>query len=152
MTKRKLGLLIGASALICVGLALSAVWSKYLSPLTPRQFFGVMRSNEIRNVITAARDAAKRSPTTTMIIVNGTDHEFHLPNGATSFGDKYLICMDEFAPYLERLPSYGYVFEEQMGSMYQYRNEALGILVHILRQQYPGNMCLFNFVIVGGQQ
>jgi len=148
MKKRKLGLLIGTIALLGVIIATLALWSKHLSPLTPGQYVSVMRSNEVRSVIIAARGATKRSPTTTLATVGGTDHAFPLPHGTTAFGEKYLICSDEFAPYLERLPSYGYELEEQMGSMYHYRNAELGTLVHIMSQQWHGNMSLFYFVIM----
>jgi len=146
--KRKLRLLIVVAVVICMGLALVSVWSKHLSPLTPGQLFGVLRSNEISYVINTARDAARRSPTTIMATVDGTDHELPLPNGTTAFFEKHLICSDELAPYLERLPSYGYELEEQAGSMYIYRNEALGITMHIMSQQWYGSMSLFYFEIM----
>ena len=148
MKKRKLGLLIGTIALLGVIIATLALWSKHLSPLTPGQYLSVMRSNEVRSVVITARSAAKRLPITTLITVDGADHEFPLPHGTTDFGEKYLICSDEFAPYLERLPSYGYELEEQLGSMYHYRNAELGVLVLVMSQQWHGNMSLFYYEVM----
>ena len=152
MKKRKLGLLIGTIALLGLIIATLALWTKHLSPLTPGQFIGVLRSNEVRSVITAARSAARGAPATTLITVDGTDQEFPLPNGATTFGDRYLIHFDELQPYLDRLASNGYILEDQWdSSIYNYRNDALGILVFISAQQYPGNMYLF-FIDITSQE
>jgi len=155
MKKRTLGLIICMAVLLCVVITAAIAWKMVLSPLTPLQLFKIAISSEDigRDYITIARNALKREPASTVITVNGVEHEFSLPNGATPYDngrvDGYVICIDELQPYFDRLPSYGYLLVEQEGSFYRYKNDDLGIRMMISRQQYPGSLCLFYFIIGG---
>ena len=141
--------------IILTGLIISAfaTWRIILSPLSPKQFLRLVISGEDvgRNEMSIAKNAAKREPTSTVIIVNGVEHEFILPNGATPYGELYMICSDEFQQYLNRLPSLGYSFVEQMGSSYFYKNEILGINLCFGVSQFSHAFRTFNYTM-GGQQ
>ena len=133
----------------------SIVWLAAYRPLTPLQVFWLAASAEdvVREDFAAAKNAARREPASMAFSIDDVDYELPLPDGATPFDDEtldnrtYILCQDALEPYFESLPSLGYAFLDQMGSMCFYRNEELSINLQILRRQYSHSFYIVTFHI-----
>jgi len=149
-------------AISLIGTVIAGVisWVAIFRPLTPVQVFFLAISGEDITMfeVDIAKTAAKREPASMTINIDGADYELPLPNGATSYakkssdGQTYMICADTLEPYLESLPSLGYTLKDQMGSFYWYRNEELGIGLHIAKRQYSHAFYIASFYVTKLQQ
>ena len=145
-TKVIVGIVVIASiifATIAIGIA--------SQPFSLLQLYQIAISGEKfgRSELSIAENTLKGEPASTMITIDGVEHEFPLPNGATSFGEWYMICREELQPYLDRLPSLGYSFVDQMGTLFIYQNDDLDIRLHIGAGQYSRAFFIFSLTIGG---
>ena len=150
------------AAISLAGLVISSVivWTSAFRPLTLVEIFWLAISGEAatKEDIAVMKKAAKREPASLAGNINGVELNLPLPDGATRYeaarsdAHVYMICADTLEPYLESLPSRGYMLKEQMGSVYFYRNEALEMRLVIEIRQYSHAFYLVSFHVQNLQQ